>query len=51
MRDLIGYIFIFFAILLMRYFATAGVFYAYYSKFKNTKTTKILSRRPAKKSK
>ena len=48
MGNFIGYIFIFFAILLIRYFATAGIFYAYYLKVKkNTTEQKILSRRPA----
>lgn len=49
MGDFIGYILVFFSILLVRYFATAGVFYAYY--FKHTSkdsAVKILSRRPAK---
>jgi len=49
MGDFIIYIFIFFTILLVRYFATAGIFYAYYSRIKNTSTAKkILSERPAK---
>lgn len=46
----IGYILVFFAILLIRYFTTAGFFYAYYSKVKNNKTDKkLLSQRPLKK--
>lgn len=50
MKYFIGYVFVFFAILLIRYFATAGIFYAYYLKIKtNPTTTKILSRRPAHK--
>ena len=50
MGDFIGYIFIFFGILLLRYFTTAGFFYAYYSKVKENKTDKkILSQRPLKK--
>lgn len=50
MIDFIGYVLILFAILLIRYFATAGIFYVYY--FKSTSgisKKKILSRRPAKK--
>jgi len=50
MTDFIGYILIFFAILLLRYFSTAGFFYAYYSRVKkNPSTQKILSQRPPKK--
>ena len=50
MGDFIGYIIVFFAILLIRYFATAGIFYVYYIKITKTETDKkILSRRPAKK--
>lgn len=50
MGDFIGYILIFFAILLIRYFATAGIFYAYYFRLKNKTTAKKnLSRRPPKK--
>ncbi len=50
MENFIAYIFIFFAILLIRYFSTAGFFYAYYSKVKANKTDKkILSTRPLKK--
>ena len=50
MENFIGYIVIFFSILLIRYFAAAGFFYAYYSKVKNNKTDKkILSQRPLKK--
>ncbi len=50
MGDFIIYIIIFFAILLVRYFATAGSFYVYYLKLKtNTKENKLLSRRPARK--
>ena len=50
MGDFIGYIIVFFAILLIRYFATAGIFYVYYIKItKNETDKKILSRRPAKK--
>lgn len=46
----IGYVLVFFAILLIRYFTTAGFFYAYYSKVKNNKTDKkLLSQRPLKK--
>ena len=48
--NFIGYIIIFFAIMLIRYFATAGLFYMYYLKIKiNPTNTKILSRRPADK--
>jgi len=50
MTNFIQYIVIFFAILLLRYFATAGLFYTYYIKIRsNTSTNKIMSRRPAKK--
>lgn len=50
MRDFIGYIFIFFGILLIRYFGTAGSFYVYYLRIKNNATEKkLLSSRPAKK--
>ncbi len=50
MGDFIGYIIIFFAILLIRYFATAGSFYVHYFIFNKKKTaSKLLSRRPAKK--
>ena len=50
MEDFIVYIIIFFAILLIRYFATAGSFYVYYFIInKNTMSTKILSNRPPKK--
>ena len=50
MTDFIGYILIFFAILLLRYFSTAGFFYAYYSRIKkNPSAQKILSQRPPKK--
>ncbi|OBX26023.1 sterol desaturase/sphingolipid hydroxylase (fatty acid hydroxylase superfamily) [Gelidibacter algens] len=49
MEDFFGSILIFFTILLIRYFAIAGVFYAYYLRFNtSTKDKKILSRRPAK---
>ncbi|MGS0749006.1 sterol desaturase family protein [Halpernia sp. GG3] len=49
MGDFITYIFIFFGILLLRYFAAAGSFYAYYHKVKSSKTNdKILSKRPPK---
>jgi lathosterol oxidase len=47
MRDFIGSIFVFFVILLIRYFAIAGLFYVYYSRVKNNKTDKKnLSKRP-----
>ena len=50
MGDFLGYVIAFFAILLIRYFITAGFFYAYYLKVKNKKTDKkILSQRPLKK--
>ena len=50
MENFLTYILIFFAILLVRYFATAGFFYSYYSKTKRNKTVhKILSQRPLKK--
>lgn len=50
MGDFIGYILVFFLILLIRYFSTAGLFYLYYFNTKNRNTSKtILSRRPAKK--
>lgn len=50
MGDFLGYVVAFFAILLIRYFITAGFFYAYYLKVKNQKTDKkILSQRPLKK--
>lgn len=50
MENFIGSVFIFFAILLLRYFITAGFFYTYYLKVKNQKTEKkILSNRPLKK--
>lgn len=46
MANFLIYILIFFGILLVRYFATAGVFYAYYSKVKNDKISQtILSKR------
>ncbi len=49
MGDFIGYIFIFFAVLLLRFFGTAGLFYIYYSNTKNDATSrKILSNRHAK---
>src|SRR5690606_40249716 len=45
-----GFVFIFFAILLIRYFITAGFFFSYYLKTKNNKTEKkILRQRPLKK--
>ena len=44
------YVLIFFAALLIRYFATAGTFYAYYFKLqKSSESTRIMSRRPANK--
>lgn len=50
MTHFIGYIFLFFVILLIRYFITAGFFYAFYLKVKNNKTDKqLLSTRPLKK--
>lgn len=50
MGNFISYIFIFFGILLIRYFATAGSFYIYYFRLKKDSTSqKLLSRRPAKK--
>ncbi len=50
MENFLGYVIVFFVILLIRYFATAGFFYAYYSKVKNNKTkNKILSERGLKK--
>ena len=50
MGNFIGYILIFFAILLIRYFITAGFFFTYYLKVKNSETDKkILSQRPLKK--
>ena len=50
MEGFLGYVLIFFVILLIRYFATAGFFYAYYLKVKKSKTDKkILSQRPLKK--
>jgi len=49
MEDFIDYVFIFFIILLLRYFATAGMFYSYYIKIKNNNSPiKILSGKPAK---
>lgn len=50
MKEFLAYCIVFFGILLVRYFATAGFFYAYYQKVKSNKTTKtILSSRPLKK--
>lgn len=50
MTHFIGYIFLFFVILLIRYFITAGFFYAFYLKVKNNKIDKqLLSTRPLKK--
>jgi hypothetical protein len=49
MQHFIEYFLVFFAILLIRYFATAGIFYAYYIKIKTTITDKkILSPKPVK---
>ena len=43
------YVLIFFAVLLLRYFATAGTFYAYYYRLqKSSSSDRIMSRRPAK---
>ena len=42
------YFLIFFAVLLLRYFATAGTFYVYYFKLQKTsESARIMSRRPA----
>ena len=42
------YVLIFFAVLLLRYFATAGAFYAFYLKLQNSSdSARIMSRRPA----
>lgn len=42
------YVLIFFAVLIFRYFATAGTFYAYYFKLqKSSDSAKIMSRKPA----
>ena len=50
MAEFIVYSLIFFVILLIRYFSTAGLFYVYYLKTKNENTSKtLLSSRPAKK--
>ena len=48
MENFIQYVLMFFALLLLRYFATAGTFYIYYYKIQNsTESHKIMSRRPA----
>ncbi|WP_313504448.1 sterol desaturase family protein [Kaistella carnis] len=50
MGGFLAYVLIFFIILLIRYFATAGFFYAFYLKVKKSNTDKkILSKRPLKK--
>lgn len=50
MDNFFNYILIFFLILLVRYFSTAGLFYLYYYNTKNRKTSgEILSQRPVKK--
>lgn len=50
MSNFIGYIILFFVILLIRYFITAGFFYAFYLKVKKNETDKqLLSSRPLKK--
>jgi len=47
MQHFIEYFVVFFAILLIRYFATAGIFYAYYIKIRTTQSDrKILSPKP-----
>lgn len=50
MEDFFIYFFIFFGILLIRYFATAGFFFIYYIKIKKSESESlILSKRPLKK--
>lgn len=50
MGGFLAYVLIFFIILLIRYFVTAGFFYAFYLKVKKSNTDKkILSQRPLKK--
>ncbi|RXJ49587.1 sterol desaturase family protein [Gelidibacter gilvus] len=50
MDNFLSYILIFFLILLVRYFMTAGLFYLYYLNTKNRNTSaEILSQRPVKK--
>lgn len=50
MGNFLSYIVIFFLILLIRYFSTAGLFYLYYLNTKNRKTSaEILSQRPLRK--
>lgn len=50
MGNFISYILIFFLILLIRYFSTAGLFYLYYLKTKESpNSSDIMSQRPLKK--